>query len=104
MLLIIIGITNLTTRGFDWKLFFNQNFWSVGFGYYLGIKLIIFSIVLLVSRVHDFYAGPKAAELMESEPNSILTQKFRKLSSWLGRINLIFGLLILYYAIRVVRG
>ncbi|MBD3615056.1 MAG: DUF4149 domain-containing protein [Gracilimonas sp.] len=104
MLLIITGVTNLTTRGFDWKLFLDQNFWSAGFGYYLGIKLIIFSIVLLISGVHDFYAGPKAAELMESEPNSILTQKFRKLSSWLGRINLIFGLLILYYAIRVVRG
>lgn len=104
LILIITGITNLTTRGFDWRLFFSLDFWQTGFGYYLGIKLIIFSIVLIISGLHDFYFGPKAAELMESNPNSPKTQTFRKISSWLGRLNLVFGLLILYYAIRIVRG
>jgi uncharacterized membrane protein len=104
LVLIITGITNLTTRGFDWRLFFSLNFWQAGFGYYLGIKLIIFSIVLIISGLHDFYFGPKAAQLMESNPGSNHTQIFQKISSWLGRLNLALGLLILYYAIRVVRG
>ncbi len=104
LILIISGITNLTTRGFDWKMLFTTHFWQTGFGYYLGIKLIIFSVVLIISGIHDFYLGPKAAHLMDSEPDSPRTQTFRKLTSWVGRLNLLFGLLILYYAIRVVRG
>lgn len=104
LILIITGITNLTTRGFDLSLFLDANFWQSGFGYYLGIKLIIFSIVLVISGLHDFYFGPKTAKMMESSPGSPKTQTFRKISSWLGRVNLLFGLMILYYAIRVVRG
>jgi uncharacterized membrane protein len=104
LILIISGITNLTTRGFDWRLLFTAHFWQTGFGYYLGIKLIIFSFVLMISGLHDFYLGPKAALLMDTEPDTLRTKTFRKLTSWVGRLNLLFGLLILYYAIRVVRG
>ena len=104
LILIITGITNLTTRGFDLTVLFTADFWQVGFGYYLGIKLMIFSAVLIISGLHDFYFGPKAAKLMESDPSSPQTQSFRKISSWLGHINLLFGLMILYHAIKVVRG
>ncbi|HBQ59061.1 MAG TPA: hypothetical protein DD671_05400 [Balneolaceae bacterium] len=104
LILIITGITNLTTRGFDWRLFFEAGFWKAGFGYYLGVKLMIFGVVLIISGLHDFYFGPKAAELMESNPDSLQTHTFRKISSWLGRMNLLLGLMILYYAIRIVRG
>lgn len=104
LILIITGITNLTTRGFELSLFLDSNFWKAGFGYYLGIKLMIFSVVLIISGSHDFYFGPKAAQLMDSNPGSSQTQTFRKITSWLGRINLLFGLMILYYAIKVVRG
>jgi len=104
LILIITGATNLTTRGFNLGLFLDSNFWQAGFGYYLGIKLMLFSAVLIISGLHDFHFGPKAAQLMNSSPGSTKTQTFRKISSWLGRLNLLFGLLILYFAIRVVRG
>lgn len=104
LILIITGITNLTTRGFELSLFLDPNFWQTGFGYYLGIKLMIFGIVLIISGLHDFYFGPKAAQLINSDPGSPQTQTFRKISSWLGRMNLLFGLMIVYYAMRVVRG
>ena len=81
LILIISGITNLTTRGFDLRLFFDPGFWQAGFGYFLGIKLIIFSIVLIISGLHDFYFGPKAAKLMESNSGSHQTQTFRMISS-----------------------
>lgn len=104
LILIITGITNLTTRGFDLSVLFTADFWQMGFGYHLGIKLMIFSVVLIISGLHDFYFGPKAAQLMVSDPGSPQTQSLRKISSWLGRINLLFGLAILYYAIKIVRG
>lgn len=104
LILIITGITNLTTRGFELTHLLSAEFWQGGFGHYLGTKLLIFAVVLIISGTHDFYFGPKAAQLMDSDPDSPQTHTFRKITSWLGRINLLFGLMILYYAIRVVRG
>jgi uncharacterized membrane protein len=104
LILIITGLTNLTTRGLELSSLLIPEFWQAGFGYFLGIKLMIFSLVLIISGLHDFYFGPKAAQLMNSDTGSPQTQTFRKITSWLGRINLLFGLMILYYAIRVVRG
>jgi len=73
------------------------------FGGYLLLKLLVFGMVLIISGIHDFYAGPKAAELMDKQPNHPHTKRMRKISSWLGRLNLLLGLTILYYAIRLSR-
>jgi uncharacterized membrane protein len=102
--LIITGITNLLTRGYTLDQLLTGSFWTEVFGGYLFIKLLVFGIVLIVSGIHDFYAGPKAAELMDEHPNHPRTRRMRKISSWLGRLNLLLGLVILYYALRLLRG
>ncbi|NGP90124.1 DUF4149 domain-containing protein [Fodinibius halophilus] len=104
LVLIITGITNLLTRGYTVDQLLDPSFWANIFGGYLFIKLHIFALILIVSGIHDFYAGPKAAELMDSQPESNKTNKMRKLSSWLGRLNLLLGLAILFYAMRLLRG
>lgn len=102
--LIITGITNLLARGYSLADLAATTFWSSNFGNNLFIKLHLFGSVLILSGIHDFYAGPKAAELMESKPEDSMTKRFRKLSSWIGRLNLCIGLIILYYAMRLLRG
>lgn len=104
IVLIITGITNLLTRGYDWQTLLSSVFWESNFGSILAIKLSLFGIVLLVSGIHDFYAGPKAAKLLDEQPESEKTDRMRKLSSWLGRLNLLLGIAVLYYALRLVRG
>lgn len=104
IVLIITGITNLLARGYSLAELVSSTFWNSNFGSNLFIKLLLFGMVLILSGIHDFYAGPKAAELMDSRPEDSTTKRFRKLSSWIGRINLIFGLLILYYAMKLLRG
>lgn len=104
IVLIITGITNLLTRGYDWQTLLSSVFWESNFGSILAIKLSLFGIVLLVSGIHDFYAGPKAAKLLDEQPESAETDRMRKLSSWLGRLNLLLGIAVLYYALRLVRG
>ena len=104
IVLIITGITNLLTRGYTAEQLLTISFWTTAFGGNLFIKLLIFGLVLIVSGIHDFYAGPKAAELMDTQPNHPQTNRMRKFSSWLGRLNLLLGLAILYYAIRLLRG
>jgi hypothetical protein len=68
------------------------------------VKLVIFGLVLIISAVHDFWLGPKASELMDQAPDSKETQRYRKASSWAGRLNLLAGLIILYYAVSLVSG
>ena len=104
IVLIITGITNLLARGYTLPSLTTAAFWNSYLGSKLFIKLLLFAAVLIISGVHDFYAGPKAAQLMDEQPKSLKTKRMRKLSSWLGRVNLLLGLGILYYAMRLLRG
>lgn len=104
LVLIITGITNLLVRGYAWSDLVSAEFWQSAFGSTLMIKLHLFAAVLIVSGIHDFYAGPKAARLIDEHPEAPETDKMRKLSSWLGRLNLLLGLGILYYAMKLLRG
>jgi copper resistance protein D len=102
--IILTGILALLGRGFSTETLLSAGFWQSSYGSILTIKLILFGIVLLISSLHDFWLGPKAAELIQHEPDHPKTGKYRKASSWGGRINLLLGLLILYYAVSLVRG
>lgn len=104
LILVITGTINLLGRGIPLESLANLSFWESGFGGNLFVKLQLFAVVLILSGIHDFYAGPKAAALMEDDPESSKTQQFRKISSWIGRINFLLGLAILFYAIRLTRG
>ncbi|HLR76553.1 MAG TPA: DUF4149 domain-containing protein [Balneolaceae bacterium] len=104
VVLIITGIVQLLARGFTVDYLLSSSFWNSNFGSILGIKLSLFAIVLVISGLHDFWLGPKAVELMNKKPNQNHTRIYQKASRWAGRLNLILGLLILYFAITLVRG
>ncbi len=104
LLLLVTGLTNLVGRGIPLKSLLNPSFWDSEFGSHLFIKLHLFAGVLILSGIHDFYAGPKAAQLMNEDEQAAKTKRFRKISAWIGRINFVLGLVILYYAIRITRG
>ena len=104
IILIITGITNLLARGYDLADLAATTFWNSSFGRPLFIKLHLFGLVLILSGIHDFYAGPKAADLMDSNPDDSKTKTYRKITSWIGRLNLILGLGILFYAMKLLRG
>lgn len=98
------GLIQLWARGYTFEQILSRTFWHSLFGTALVSKLIVFSFMLILSAVHDFWLGPKAAKLMETQPNSSETQKYRRTTSWAGRINLLLGLIILYFAVTLVRS
>ena len=98
------GLIQLWARGYTVEQLLSNTFWHTIFGTALASKLIVFSFMLILSAVHDFWLGPKAATLLEKHPNRIETRKYRKATSWAGRFNLLLGLIILYYAITLVRS
>ena len=103
-LLILTGYMALLGRGFTNDTIFSMSFWQSSYGSTLSLKLYFFGAVLILSGIHDFWLGPKAAQLMDDEPTSNQTKKYRKATSWIGRINLLLGLAILYFAVTLVRG
>lgn len=103
-LLLITGITALIGRGLTVETLLSSEFWLSGYGITLMSKLTFFGLALIISGIHDFWLGPRASVLMDQQPESNGTQRFRKASSWAGRLNLLAGLIILYYAVSLVRG
>ena len=103
-MLIITGIANLEFRGYKISGMFDGSLWQGYFGNILAVKLGVFGIILILSAVHDFYIGPKATATWQHEPDSAAAKKLRKQASWIGRINLLLGLAIVFMAIMLVRG
>jgi putative copper export protein len=102
-LLLLTGILALIGKGFPAEALVSADFWSSGYGERLMYKLITFGLVLILSGIHDFWLGPKAADLMDSDPDKAETKWYRTASRWVGRINLLLGLLILFFAVGLVR-
>lgn len=102
-LLVLTGVTALLGKGYRIDHLVDPGFWTSGYGMLLAHKIGLFAIVLILSGIHDFWLGKKAAEMMDSRPDHPLTNRYRASSKWVGRINLVLGLIILFLAISLVR-
>lgn len=98
-LLVLTGLFNLAERGVGWA-----DLWSSGFGQRLGFKLVVVGLILLLSVLHDFFIGPKAGLLLRQAPGSPAAQRLRRQASWIGRLNLILGLVATALGVTLVRG
>lgn len=103
VLLLVTGLFNLHYRGMLDQLL-EASFWGTSFGHLLGIKLVLFAIILAISGVHDFFVGPRASELLERDPNDPRAERMRKAASRFGRANLLLGLAAVALAVTLVRG
>src|SRR5690554_6483609 len=82
LLLVISGVLNLLGKGFRLQDLVSTTFWQSGYGNSLAWKLGLFGLVLIQSAIHDFWLGPKASLLMDQQPETSLTRRYRKASSW----------------------
>ncbi|MFQ5682260.1 MAG: DUF4149 domain-containing protein [Candidatus Binatia bacterium] len=103
-LLILTGVFNLAYRGFGWLDLWNGQLWQGSFGTSLEIKLLLVAVILLLSVVHDFNIGPRASDLMQSNPASPKAARLRRQASWIGRLNLFLALAVVALGVMLVRG
>lgn len=101
--LIVTGTLALLGKGFSFGELLLAEFWQTRYGNRLKLKLFTFCLMLIFSAIHDFWLGPKAAELMDTEPDIHQTKYYRSASRWIGRINLVLALVILFFAVGLVR-
>lgn len=102
--LLLSGALILAYRGFGWAGVWSGRVFLGPFGNSLGFKLFLVTIILLISAVHDFLIGPRAVAYWQANPTSLEASRFRRQASWLGRLNLLLGLIVVAFGVILVRG
>lgn len=95
--LVATGLLNMYFRGmpFSWAFFTESNY-----GILVSYKILLFTGILLVSGIHDFFFGKKALEEMQTTDNS----RLRQLARVTGRINLLLALAMAFIGVILSRG
>lgn len=103
-ILVVTGTFNLWMRGVRLADFVSIKWLTSPFGHLVLLKLSVFLMVLLVSIVHDFILGPRATDQIARDPSSAEAALARKRASLLGRINVVFALILVALGVAIVRG
>lgn len=101
VIILITGLLNLHFRGIPLTLEF---FTSKGYGQLVSLKILIFSVILIISAYHDFYIGTRATQALQSGENKELSKKYKAIARWSGRLNLLLGLTALFLGVALARG
>jgi len=101
---VVTGTFNLWYRGVRLADFVNAGWLASSFGKTVLVKLGAFALVLVVSAVHDFVVGPRATTAIAADPRSAEAQRARRHASVLGRLNVLFALVLVAAGVMLVRG
>lgn len=101
---LVTGTFQLWVRGVRLGDFVRSEWLASELGRTVVLKLAIFALVLLVSAVHDFAIGPRAALAIERDPGSPRAERLRRRASLLGRANVGFALVLVALGVGLVRG
>lgn len=103
-ILLATGSFNLYVRGVRLSNLLDTGWLATPFGKAVALKLALFATILIVSAIHDFGVGRRAAAAMEADPQSSQALSLRRQASLLGRINALLALAIVLVAVMLVRG
>jgi len=103
VVLVGTGLTNLHFRGVLNSIH-DPAFWNSPFGQVLGVKVIVVSLLILLSMVHDFWIGPESSRASREAPGADATLRLRRIASWMGRVSALLALLVILLGVMLVRG
>lgn len=67
-------------------------------------KLLVFTIIVLLSVVHDFWLGPRASLAMQKDPGAPETLRLRRVALLMGRVTALLALIAVTLGVFIVRG
>jgi len=102
--LLATGVLNLWLRRVGFEDLVSPEWLSTPFGRALVLKLTIFALVLALSFAHDFVVGPRATRAMEADPGGAEALRLRRAASWMGRLNALLALALVFLGVVLVRG
>jgi uncharacterized membrane protein len=102
LVLLVTGVLNAINRGVTLQMILTGTIFLSYFGKILTVKVVLVLSMLVLSAIHDFLLGPKLITLMNtkaSNPSSFKLKKSQRYISWLARINVLLGILVITFAI-----
>lgn len=103
-IIVVTGTFNLWVRGVRLSDFGRWEWLASPFGTLVITKLTAFTLVLLVSVIHDFVVGPQATQAIQRDAPSGEVEQLRRKASFLGRANVLLALLLVAIGVMIVRG
>ncbi len=102
VLLVVTGLVNLSFRGLlSAEVLASPAFWRSPVGRALGWKLIGVVAMILLGALHDFVWGPRSGRHVAGSSEG---RRARRVTSWIGRVNALVGIVVVLAAIRLARG
>jgi copper resistance protein D len=99
--LVVTGLDNLHFRGLlRWDVLGTASFWGTHYGHALAWKLAAVLVMIVISALHDFFFGPRAFD----KAGTAAAARWRRWSAWLARANVVVGVVLVYFAVRLARG
>ncbi len=89
-LLVLTGAVNVVYKGYSLR------------SPLLAAKLVLVGVILVLSFLHDFVVGPRATEAMKMGREE--GERLRRVSSAIGRVNMVLGLVVVALGVMLVRG
>lgn len=99
-LLFATGIANLHFRGVAMADLGTADFWSAPFGHALALKLSFIALVLLATSAHDVWMRAARSPAKEGPA----AERYRRGAALIGRSTLVFSLVVVFFAVGLVRG
>ncbi|WP_230467148.1 CopD family protein [Lujinxingia vulgaris] len=97
--LVLSGSFMMYFWGARWANLVDLSFFQAPHTRVLGLKLVVVTLMMLLSLTHDFFVGPRASG--GSTPEQIA--RYRKMAAWQGRITGVLVILIVILATMVAR-
>lgn len=104
-LLLLTGAGNLWTMGVPLSLLADPAYYATPFGHTLGVKLGFVLVIVVITLVHDAAMtrlGPSRAAGGAATPGE--AARYRALGRWIGHLNLVLGLIVVWLGLRLVAG
>ncbi len=104
--LLITGVWNLKNRGFSWEAILMGDVLHGRWGQVLLIKLLLVTVLITSSAVHDFIVGPRSTRAALPPPagDPGRAASLRRAASLIGRVNGLLALAVIWLAMALVRG
>ncbi len=99
-LLVVTGTFFLWRWGARWETLLDFSFFSAPHTRLLGYKLVLVTVMLVISGIHDWVLGPRASTFTVGSPEA---ETMRKVASYMGRATGILVLLIVVLAVFIAR-
>ena len=102
--LAVTGVINLAARGIGVAELSSATFWQSDFGRALMYKLTAVVLVVVATAVHDLLVGKRALGRIALDPRGPAAVRSRRIASFIGRATLLLSLVVLLFAVWLVRG